>query len=261
MKHNRIAIVGLHHPEYEFIKNNFDGFIIWHQAIPQIKVIDQTLFVEKTNGVGMLPVDKMIYHGIFEDDLDFITGLVLWDGKCYPNSYGMMECRLKFPCLAKAMKHSKFAYPRGFLSRNAYINSEKELVAKWGNWHCGENKHKFTGAWENSENTVLEPFFDGEAVRILNIGNQSWQIKLDGETWLKSIHPDSATFMEIDPELLEDTLNLKKILEMDLIANDYIIGKNGEKYLLEINHIPNITRFEEVRKQYLETVLEWLKNN
>lgn len=159
------------------------------------------------------------------------------------------------------MKYSKFNSPRGFISEGAYVNTETELVAKWGNWHCGENKHKFTGSWESSENAVLEPYFEGEAVRILNIGGKSWQIKLEGGTWLKSIHPDNAGFMEIDPELLEDTLTLKEKIGMTVIANDYIVQKEGTKHLLEINHIPNITRFEEVRLHFLKTVVDWIHKN
>lgn len=259
MIHNRIAVVGLHQNEYDYIRKNVDSLMIWHQSVPKIKIVNQTLYVEKSQGVGMLPVDKIVYHGIFEKDLDFISGLALWNGPCYPNALGMIDCRLKIPCLARAMQISKFASPRGFISAHAFVRTETELVAKWGNWHCGENKHKFSGDWESDENAVLEPYFDGDAVRILVIGNQCWQIKLEGETWLKSIHPETSKFMEIDPELLEDTLNLKKELNMDIIANDYIVGNDGTKHLLEVNHIPNITRFDDVRLKYLETVVNWLK--
>ena len=178
MTHNRIAVIGLHEQEYQYIRERFEGLIIWHQSIPKIKVTNGTLYVEKAQGVGMLPVDKVIYHGIFEEDLDFMAGLALWNGPCFPDAHGMLDCRLKIPCLVKAMKYSKFNSPRGFISKGAYINAENEMVAKWGNWHCGENKHKFTGSWESAENAVLEPYFEGDAVRILNIGEKSWQIKL-----------------------------------------------------------------------------------
>ena len=66
--------------------------------------------------------------------------------------------------------------------------------------------------------------------------------------------------MEIDQDLLEDTLHLKGMMNMSIIGNDYIICKDGSKQLLEVNHIPNITRFEAVRNAYLETVMEWIEN-
>lgn len=49
-------------------------------------------------------------------------------------------------------------------------------------------------------------------------------------------------------------------LQMDMIGNDYMVAKDGSKYLLEVDHIPNITRFEAVREVYLATVIGWLNN-
>lgn len=260
MKHNRIALVGIEANEYKEIKQNYEGQIIWHEAIPKILLNDGTLFVEKQNGIGMLPVDKVVYYGIYDNDFDFITGLALWNGPCFPNPLAMLECRLKIPCLIKALQLTKFPHQRGFVSANTEVNLIKETVAKWGNWHCGENKEKFIGEWTSSFTSTLEPYFEGNAVRIMNIGDTYWQIKLEGENWLKSIHPDNAGFMEIDQELLADTKQIKQHLGMDMIGNDYIVMNNGDKKLLEVNHIPNITRFEEVRQVYLETVINWINN-
>lgn len=260
MKYNRIALIGIENAEYQEIKKNYDGHIIWHEFIPKIYVNDGILYMEKQNGIGMLPIDKVVYYGIYENDFDFITGLAIWNGDCYPNPLAMLECRLKIPCLIKAMSLTNFPHLRGFVSANTEINSQSLQVAKWGNWHCGENKELIQNQWTSQYSSSLEPFFDGDAVRIMNIGDYYWQIKLEGKDWLKSIHPDNACFMDIDSELLEDTKKIKKHLNMDMIGNDYIVTKNGNKKLLEINHIPNISRFEEVRIAYLETVIRWINN-
>ncbi|MBN9284453.1 MULTISPECIES: hypothetical protein [unclassified Flavobacterium] len=257
--YNRIALVGIEPEEYDIIQANYQGHIVWHQAIPKILIKDGTLLMEKQTGVGMLPIDKVVYYGIYENDFDFITGLALWGGDCFPNALGMMDCRLKIPCLVKAMQYSRFSSPRGFISEDTEMDTQTDTVAKWGNWHCGENKHRFSGYWKSEEASVIEPFFSGEAVRIMIIGTEAWQIKLEGATWLKSIHPDEACFMPVDPELLEDSKQLMEKLRMDMIGNDYILGDNGTKYLLEVNHIPNITRFESVRLTYLHTVIAWIK--
>ncbi|WP_343585622.1 hypothetical protein [Flavobacterium sp.] len=255
---NRIALVGIEQEEYDVIKANFSGHIIWHQSIPKIVVKDEVLYMEKANGVGMLPVDKVVYYGIYDNDFDFITGLAIWRGDCYPNAAAMLDCRFKIPCLVKALSLSKFSAPRGFISAGASVNIANDTVAKWGNWHCGENKHRFTGEWESQFTATIEPYYEGEAVRIMMIGDVYWQIKLEGDDWLKSIHPDNAGFMPVDEDLLADTIHIKKTLQMDMIGNDYIVAKDGSKYLLEVNHIPNITRFDEVRETYLSTVIEWI---
>lgn len=254
----RICIIGLEKQLAEQIKKNHFGPVIYHAVIPKIMVKNGQLFVERSNGVGMLKVDKVIFHGIYENDLDFLTGLTLWGGDCFPNPFAMMNCRLKLPCLARALRVSKFNSPRGFLSANTEVSVNELTVAKWGNWHCGENKEKFEKTWKGSEVAVLEPFFEGEAVRIIVIGEKAMQIKLEGKTWLKSIHDESAHFMDLDSALLEDTLRIKKAFNMNLIANDYIVSSN-EKHLLEVNHIPNVMRFEKLQKVYLEEVLNWLQ--
>lgn len=50
MIHNRIAIIGLHEQEYKYIRERFEGLIIWHKSVPKIKVVDETLVMTAQNG-------------------------------------------------------------------------------------------------------------------------------------------------------------------------------------------------------------------
>jgi glutathione synthase/RimK-type ligase-like ATP-grasp enzyme len=108
---------------------------------------------------------------------------------------------------------------------------------------------------------VIEHFLQGEAVRIVVIGDRAWQIKLEGDGWLKSIHHENATFMQLDTELLDDTLTLKRAFGLDIIANDYIVTDEGSKHLLEVNHIPNVTRFPDIWDAYREYVVDWVRHS
>lgn len=95
-------------------------------------------------------------------------------------------------------------------------------------------------------------------MRIVLIGNRYWQIKLEGADWLKSIHDPQATFMDVDPELLEDTRAIRDAFGLEVIANDYIVTPTGSKHLLEVNHIPNVTRFPEIWAAYRDYVGAWV---
>jgi hypothetical protein len=171
----------------------------------------------------------------------------------------MMDCRLKLPCLVRALKHTRFAEPaRGYVGPGATVESEAEQVVKWGNWHCGENKTRVTGTWTSERASILEPFLQGQAMRIVLIGECYWQIKLEGTSWLKSIHDPRAAFVDVDPELLADTRHLKQALGLEIIATDYIVTDEGTKHLLEVNHIPNVTRFPEIWVAYRDYVVAWL---
>jgi hypothetical protein len=255
----RVLIVGLDEPEYKEIISKVDVRIVAHELLPQIIVKDGQLFSESRKGPWLVPITKVVFHAIYENDLDFFVGLSLWGGACLPNAKAMMKCRLKLPCLVQTLEFTKFGTPlRGYASPGALFESQTEKVAKWGNWHCGENKERFTGNWTGQEAAIIEDFLPGQAVRVVIIGDKYWQIRLEGESWLKSIHSSDATFMEIDPELLEDTKRIQKGFGLEILANDYIITEKGTKHLLEVNHIPNVTRFPELWKAYSDYVVDWI---
>ncbi len=229
--------------------------------VPKIFVSKGQLFVERSNGSRLLPVDQVLFYGIFENDFDLLTGLSIWGGDCYPNPVALMNCRLKLPCLARAMQYTRFASKRGFISPDLEVKGDSGQVIKWGNWHCGENKTRLKGRWQHKEAAILEPFFEGQAVRLAMIGDQYWQIKLEGEDWLKYIHHHKADFMEVDTELLADTAQIRQKMGLDLIANDYIVGADGQKHLLEVNHIPNVTHFDALKNAYIQSIQDWLQSS
>lgn len=255
----RLAIIGLHAPEYTHLRPRHFGPVVHHETLPKVLVRDGKLFVERSSGVGMVEVDKVVYYGIFADDLDVIAALALWGGPCFPDPHAMLDCRLKLPCLVRSLRYTRFGGPwRGYVSPGVSLSTPRELVAKWGNWHCGENKERVNGDYESTQSAILEPFFPGEAVRIVLIGDRHWQIRLTGDDWLKSIHPADADFMPVDAELLEDSRNIQRGLGLSFLGNDYIVGEDGRKYLLEVNHIPNVTRFGALREAYLDEVAHFI---
>jgi hypothetical protein len=262
MDKKRILIVGLEQSEFKAIKQDlgFEYLTVHYELLPKIKLIEGELFVESATSPGKyLLVDKVIFHGIYENDFDFITLLALWNGPCLPNALGMMDLRQRIPGLVRALRASKYSgIKRGMVIGSQEYNSPTEVVAKWGIWHCGEDKSKFNGDWTSTETSVIEEFISGEAVRIMLVGDQYWQIKLTGESWLKSIHNEGSWEMEVDKELLLDSQNIARHFGLQTVGVDYMVGTNGERYLLEVNHIPNVTVFPFVNKAFIEFSKRWL---
>lgn len=257
----RICIIGLDEPETTEIRERVGVGIIAHEALPRIVVKEGQLLVEPRKGPWLVPVSKVVFHSLYENDLDFICGLALWGGPCLPNARAMMDCRLKFPCLIRALQVTRFGVPpRGYAGPNAVFDTERDSVAKWGNWHCGENKERFTGSWQSENACIIEPFLPGQAVRVAVIGEKCWQIKLEGADWRKSIHGTGAAIMEVDAELLTDTLAIRDAFGLEIIANDYIVTEQGSKHLLEVNHIPNVTQFPPMWKAYRDYVVNWIES-
>jgi hypothetical protein len=252
---DRILLIGFDSSEATTLAERLSLECVSHEMLPRIVVERGRLFVESPRGGRYVAVCRVVFHGIFEHDLEFLAALVLWGGPCFPNPAAMMDCRLRLPCLVHALRHTRFGGQRGFASPETEYMAQSESVAKWGNWHCGENKERFTGRWITKEPTLFEPFVEGEAVRLVIVGEPR-QIRLAGPGWLKSVHGAGAELMPADPELIADTRAVQRGLGLDIIANDYILSAAGP-YLLEVNHIPSLTCVPELWQDYLAVVTAW----
>lgn len=264
MNKKRILIVGLDPQDVQSIKlgMDFEYLFVHYDLIPQAQLVKGILYVESPSVQGKyLAVDKVIFHGIFDNDFDFITMLALWNGPCLPNALGMMDLRQRIPGLVRALSASRFSgIKRGMVIDSQEYVGETESVAKWGIWHCGEDKQRFNGNWQSAETSVIEEFITGEAVRVMLIGKQHWQIKLTGDDWLKSIHHADSGEMTVDEELLADSRNIALHFGLQMVGIDYMVGSNGEKYLLEVNHIPNVTVFGFMNEVFIEFSRNWIVN-
>lgn len=257
---NRLLLVGLDEPEYLELKARVAMPILFHPGLPAIRLEQGRLLVEDPDLADrFVRVSHVIFHGIFEDDFDFITALALWAGPCLPAARGLLDGRLRLPCLARALQVSRFgSMARGFGLPGQTVRATGESVAKWGNWHCGENKVRFTESFTCTEASVIEPFIPGASVRVVLIGDAVFQVRLAGETWLQSIHHQGAAFMPEDPALVEDTRALAAHFGLEMVGVDYQIAADGTRHLLELNHIPNVTVFPEIRAAFMDLAARWL---
>ena len=105
---------------------------------------------------------------------------------------------------------------------------------------------------------MIEEFIEGEAVRIMLVGDRFWQIQLTGDSWLRSIHNKGSWEMEVVNDLLRDSINIAKYFDLQTVGVDYMVGNDGNKYLLEVNHIPNVTVFPFVNVAFLDYVENWI---
>src|SRR3954451_7669590 len=142
---DRLLIVGLDEPEVVALRERLSGPIVQAEMLPRIQLRRGRLFVESPDADGrFLAVHRVVFHGIFEDDLPFLTALALWGGPCLPCGRGMMDCRQRLPCLVRALAVTRFGVlPRGYADRGTTYPGGADTVAKWGEWHCGENKARF----------------------------------------------------------------------------------------------------------------------
>ena len=95
-------------------------------------------------------------------------------------------------------------------------------------------------------------------MRVLLIGDRCRQIRLAGGDWSKSIHHPDAALMGADPRLVADARRVAAGFGLSILANDYVLSPDGTPHLLEVNHVPNVTRFGEVWEAYRAFAVDWL---
>lgn len=259
---SHLLTIGLERAEVNELRERVSLPLIAHEMLPKVQIRGGELFVRRPDRDQFVPVAKVIFHGIFDDDLPTLAALALWGGPCLPGAHGMLDCRPRIANLARTRRVSRFAtLPRGYADSHTTFPVEGEQVAKWGEWHCGEGKERVTANHTVSEPTLFEPFVVGDAVRVQVIGPRVFQLTLGGVGWKKSIHGEDTVFADPDPELVDDTRRLADHFGLPVCATDYMVTPAGEKHLLELNHIPNVTQFAEMRTAYIDFAAEWASSN
>jgi hypothetical protein len=256
-----LLTIGLERPEVDELRPRVSLPVVAHDTLPKLQIRRGELFARRPERDQFVPVSKVIFHGIFEDDLPTLAALALWGGPCLPGAHGMLDCRPRIANLARVRRVSRFAaLPRGYTDANTTFPVDGETVAKWGEWHCGEGKERVSADHTVTEPTLFEPFVAGDAVRVQVIGPAVFQLRLGGAGWKKSIHGEGTAFTAPDPELVADTRRLEDHFGLPVCATDHIVTPTGEKHLLELNHIPNVTEFTELRTAYLDFAASWVND-
>lgn len=255
---SRILTVGLERAEVTELRSRVSAPIVAHELLPKVQLRAGELFALRSDRYEFVPVSKVVFHGIFENDLPTLAALALWGGPCLPGAHGMLDCRPRVANLARVRRVSRYAsLPRGYADTGTEFPVESEMVAKWGEWHCGEGKERVSAPTQVDEPTLFEPYIRSEAVRVQLIGDRVLQLRLGGTDWKKSIHGDDTAFTDPDADLVADTRALAEHFGLPVCATDYVIAPTGEKHLLELNHIPNVTQFAEMRAAYLDFAANW----
>ena len=254
------GLIGLEREEVRELRSRCSCDFVTFELMPKVQLRDGHLYLARFGTWDWTgPVTKVVFHGIFENDLPGIAALALWGGPCLPSAAGLLDCRPRIANLARVRRVSRFAaLPRSYTDAGTTFRTDSPSVAKWGEWHCGEGKERFDAEWTAQEPSLIEPFLDGEAVRVTAIGEALFQLKLGGDDWKKSIHHATAALVPLDEALADDVRCLRDHFDLAVCAADYIVTPDGTPHLLELNHVPNVTQFPEVRAAYLDHVANWL---
>lgn len=212
------------------------------------------------------PEDKFICFWNDEDTLNILKNI---NNTVFPSKkiiFDFADGREKMTRFVE--KNSKFTSKRNYISFKDQmeiivpkIENSLRVVAKVGKEHRGKDKFLLYPGQKLmvKDGAIFEEFIENaDSIRILLIGDKTFVIEYHddpesprnpGEKWIKNINPvikvrDSIQGFE---DLVEDTLNMSKIIGYDYLAVDYV--KNEEKTLaLELNIYPGLANDERIIK-------------
>ncbi|MFT3774427.1 MAG: hypothetical protein QM820_54400 [Minicystis sp.] len=116
-------------------------------------------------------------------------------------------------------------------------------VLKIGDDHRGEGKHLIRSAadivrWDGI--ATMEPFFDGESVRVLLLGDRAFGARIRNEgTWIKNAVGASFEPWDPDPAIVAHARRAMGLFGLEIAGVDYVIDGVGPRFI-ELNPFPRV---------------------
>lgn len=207
----------------------------------------------------------ILYADIENKDIELNNINIVIEHKlpCWPNPHSLLNMIDRFVVLKECAEqeflnheivlgsnHSSDPDSQAVLMEQIPMVIPYPFVLKMGNVHRGEGKYLIKSQSdfpEMSGKFSIEPYFEGESVRALIIGDEIFGIRVTNEeTWIKNAAGAEVHEYELSSELIEHARKVAKYFDIDLAGIDYIVEKNGDFHLLEINQYPGISGFDNV---------------
>jgi hypothetical protein len=116
-------------------------------------------------------------------------------------------------------------------------------VLKVGDEHRGEGKYLIRCAadipqWDGM--ATAEPFFEGESVRVLLLGDAAFGVKIHNENnWIKNSAGARFEAWEPPQTIIEHAFRAKSLYGLDIAGVDYVVGRDGFHFI-ELNPFPRV---------------------
>lgn len=265
-----IVTVGLDRDVQETLRIALEGKtrLVHYDMVPATSYSTAGRFrIESQRRAGqMLEPDGIVWHGYFDD----------------PSTHAV-RCSIAvsrvptFPDLRLALAHDSRAVslalatraeaelgvpptPHGYVPAKAEAALQGLWVAKFGNRHCGQDKLRSDIL--HDADAIVEPFFEGESIRVLFVGDAVWLLRYEAEGWIKNI---GATVQEIPLDtpqyarVLQRARGMHAGLGLWLAGYDFIVPHNdAEPRFLEVNAYPSLTDAVAATAAFLDGVVEWV---
>jgi len=246
------------------------GHIVDYQYLPDIYSIDGVTYVQSQFGVHYIRPRGILYYCYFDNPGSKRRSLALSNTPTFPDVRHTIQHDDKVLSFVAARMadtgsvitaplYSVQDVPRGFASADHQISIETPVVAKWGQWYCGDGKKICEGTVDAPEPAILEPFIKGESHRILFVGHSAWQIRYESDDWRKNVNSKITVLNKPDFNLVERARRIQRNLHLNVVGIDFVINDTGA-YLLEVNAYPGLDQVPEAESVFIKQAILWAQS-
>src|SRR5690606_8530149 len=186
---------------------------------------------------------------------------------CWPNPNTLLKMTDRHSVIMECVEY-------GLVNHNIFQSDEFAyqikfpFVLKVGSEHRGIGKFlirsvKDIPEWDGM--ATMEPFFEGESVRILIIGQDTFAFKVTNSTsWIKNGPGADIEKVSVNDDIINHAKDASRYFGLDIAGVDYIVENDGKFHFLEINQYPGLGLFDDTEacsKIFLKERMSDVQNN
>lgn len=162
---------------------------------------------------------------------------------CWPDPAALLAVSDRHAAMARCLAAGLVEHPvvQARWSREPLLPFP--YVLKVGNEHRGEGKYLIRRAedivrWDGI--ATMEPFFDGESVRVLLLGDHTFGVRIRNEgSWIKNAPGASLEPWDPDPAVVDHARRAMRLFNLEIAGVDYVIDRSGPRFI-ELNPFPRV---------------------
>ncbi len=140
------------------------------------------------------------------------------------------------------------------------------FVLKIGTEHRGIGKYLIESIKDIPEfegSCTVEPYYEGDSVRVLIIGEQIFGIQtINDQNWVKNAPGGEIIKKELSEDIIQHAKQVTNYFGLDIAGVDYIVNEDGFHFL-EINQYPGVAGFddiEECAKEFFKEKMQFVES-
>lgn len=171
--------------------------------------------------------------------------------KCWPDPELLLRLSNRFLVLEECVKAGFVTHKVEFVAEGEEISLKTPFVIKTSRQHRGADKFLINNleSLPKFSYASVEPFFEGESVRILFIGKKYFFYKIENkDSWIKNSLGGEIIMLNNNDcpiSLARHAFKVKEHFNLEICGIDYILNKD-KFHFLEINQFPGLNPSDEV---------------